>query len=77
MLPLGPILKSLRLKHGLSQEQLSKKANIGRNTIIRMEKQVYYVTLANLVRIGNVLEIPAWKILKYAQVHDNDGIDQD
>lgn len=50
---IGKALKYLRIKKGLSQEQLGKITNIGRSTISDYEREKTDINYSNLEKIAN------------------------
>lgn len=52
---LGESLKTLRLRAGLSQSQLAKRAKVSRNQIVAMENDKANMTLSILVRVSEAL----------------------
>ena len=59
LLAFGQHLKQLRLKQGLSQEQLGLIAELDRTYISGIERGVRNVSLSNIFRIAKALDLPA------------------
>lgn len=55
----GLHLKKLRLKRGLSQERLGMIAELDRTYISGIERGVRNVSLTNIFRIAQALNVPA------------------
>lgn len=56
--PLGQNIKSLREKHGLSQDRLAKLADVANNTIIKIEQgENQNPTLETLKKIAKALDV--------------------
>lgn len=56
--PLGQNIKSLREKHGLSQDRLAKLADVANNTIIKIEQgENPNPTLETLKKIAKALDV--------------------
>lgn len=55
----GLHLKKLRLERGLSQERLGMIAELDRTYISGIERGVRNVSLANIFRIAQALNVPA------------------
>ena len=55
----GLRLKNLRLERGLSQEQLGMIAELDRTYISGIERGVRNVSLTNIFRIAQALNVPA------------------
>lgn len=56
-LAIANVLRKLREKKGLSQEELSFRAELHRTYISQLERGLKSVTVKTLVRITDVLEI--------------------
>lgn len=61
----GHHLRELRLKRGLSQEQLGMIADLDRTYISGIERGVRNVSLTNIFRIANGLDIPAAELFHF------------
>lgn len=59
----GQVIKSMRKKRGMTQEQLAKKINIESNSISRIERGALTPALPTLIDICNALEIGADLVL--------------
>ena len=63
--PLGQNLKKLREKKGLSQDRLSKLADVANNTIIKIEQgENENPTLETLRKIAKALEISVDELIQ-------------
>lgn len=73
LLNFGKQIKSLRLKKGWSQEQLASLANVHRTYIGMIERGEKNVTLTNIYKIANALEISLRDLFKYEidEQHEN------
>lgn len=60
----GNRVKEIRKEKGLSQEQLSFKANLHRTYIGMIERAEKNITLINIQKIANALEIEIVELLK-------------
>ena len=56
-LAIGRVLKRIRLRQGLSQEELSFDATLHRTYISQLERGLKSITVKKLVQITNVLNI--------------------
>lgn len=54
---LGDIIKYLRSKRGMTQEDLAENSGLGLSTISKIEQGVYDTTLFNLLKISKVLSV--------------------
>jgi len=59
---IGSRIKELRKKKGLSQEQLSEKADITPNYLSRIERGTENPTLDMLIRLAAALDVEMWEI---------------
>lgn len=57
-------LRSLRRRHGLSQEELAYRADIDRTYVSALERGVYGATIDVLEKLGRALDVQAWELLK-------------
>jgi len=55
---LGQKIKTLRKAKGLSQEKFAEKAELSQQHISRIEKGLTYPSVATLVKIAKVLNLP-------------------
>jgi len=58
LIKFGEKVRELRKKRGLSQEELAFKADLHRTYIGMIERAEKNITLVNIERIANALEIP-------------------
>ncbi|WP_024771736.1 helix-turn-helix domain-containing protein [Aquimarina macrocephali] len=54
---LGDIIKYLRNKQDMTQEDLAENSRLGLSTISKIEQGVYDTTLFNLLKISKVLSV--------------------
>jgi transcriptional regulator with XRE-family HTH domain len=59
-------IKSARIHQRLSQKQLAEKMGMNRSNLSRYENG-YPMTLGTLQRFSASLEIPMWRIVRYAE----------
>lgn len=57
-------LRSLRRRHGLSQEELAYRADIDRTYVSSLERGVYGATIDVLERVARALDVQPWELLK-------------
>jgi transcriptional regulator with XRE-family HTH domain len=57
-------LRSLRRRHGLSQEELAHRADIDRTYISALERGVYGATIDVLEKLARALDVQVWELLK-------------
>ena len=62
---MGNRIKELRRKKGLSQEQLSEKAEITPNYLSRVERGTENPTLNMLIRLANALDVEMWEMFDF------------
>jgi len=65
---IGNRIKELRKKKGLSQEQLSEKADITPNYLSRIERGTENPTLDMFIRLANALGVEIWEMFDFG--HD-------
>ena len=63
----GSRLRELRLKAGMSQEELAHRSGIDRTFVGRMERGERGVSLETLVKLGRVLGISASELIQGIQ----------
>jgi transcriptional regulator with XRE-family HTH domain len=61
------VLKTLRLKKGLTAEQLATKANVTRATIAKMESGFNNPTVQTIDALASVLQISSSELLRLAE----------
>lgn len=64
LITFGNRVKEIRKEKGLSQEQLSFKANLHRTYIGMIERAEKNITLINIQKIANALEVEIIELLK-------------
>jgi len=62
---IGNRIKELRKKKGLSQEQLSEKAEITPNYLSRIERGTENPTLDMFIRLANALDVEMWEMFDF------------
>jgi len=65
---LGEAIRAQRLVKGWSQEELSFESGLHRTYIGAVERGEKNLTVKNLVRIANALNIPASKLMFFAKL---------
>lgn len=68
----GKHVKKLRQKKGLSQEELALLAGLDRTYISGIERGKRNVSLINLIKLANSLDIPAHEIISFRLGSQND-----
>ncbi|PSW19045.1 XRE family transcriptional regulator [Photobacterium sanctipauli] len=63
--PFGLHIKQLRLKAGLSQEELAAKCGLDRTYISGIERGLRNVSIVNIFRIADALSLPPAKLLEF------------
>lgn len=63
-------VKKIRLKQGISQEKLASKAGLHRTYISLIERNKRNISLANVEKIAQALDVPAFILLKESQEND-------
>jgi transcriptional regulator with XRE-family HTH domain len=61
----GGCVRELRKVRGLSQEQLAYKADLHRTYVGMIERGEKNVTLLNIIKIANALEVKASVLLEF------------
>ena len=61
----GGCVRELRKVRGLSQEQLADKADLHRTYVGMIERGEKNVTLLNIIKIANALEVKASVLLEF------------
>lgn len=62
-------IKELRAKHDLTQEELARKVNVRRETILFLEKGKYNPSLALAHKISMVFDAPIEDIFIFEEEH--------
>jgi transcriptional regulator with XRE-family HTH domain len=63
----GQHLRRLRKERGFSQQALADEANLAKQTIYRIEKAQFTVTLDVLVSLSEALEMPLKELVDFPQ----------
>jgi transcriptional regulator with XRE-family HTH domain len=61
---LGDRVRSIRAKRGISQEQLADLADLDRTYISGVERGIRNISLLNIVKIADALEVNPSELLK-------------
>jgi transcriptional regulator with XRE-family HTH domain len=61
---LGDRVRSIRAKRGISQEQLADLAELDRTYISGVERGIRNISLLNIVKIADALEVNPSELLK-------------
>lgn len=69
---LGPVIKQIRLKKGISQLHLAEKINVTQGFISQIEKGVRNPTLEILTTIANILQVPVSMIMYMEESRNKD-----
>jgi transcriptional regulator with XRE-family HTH domain len=65
----GVVLRSLRKKAGLSQEQLALEAGIERNFVSLIERGVNQPTIRVIFKLGAALDVDPSEMMKAVEQH--------
>jgi len=60
----GKVLRNLRTKKGVSQEQLALNSDLDRTFISMLERGKRQPSLASIISIAGTLEVPPHKLVK-------------
>lgn len=63
----GLHLKSIRIDKGLSQEKLALIANLDRTYISGIERGVRNISLANILKLANALEVSPSELFRFGE----------
>lgn len=64
LIAFGKKVRELRIQKGLSQEELSFKADVHRTYIGMIERAEKNITLINIEKIAKALEVSPYELLK-------------
>lgn len=67
MISIGDVISALRKENGLTQEELGKKTNLNRTTIVKIENSQRAVSLEEAVKIAKVFSIDVDTMYSYIQ----------
>lgn len=67
-LALGEAIRATREQQGVSQERLALAAGIDRSYYSAIERGEFNATLAVLLKVAAALSVPAWTLLKRAEL---------
>ncbi len=59
----GKVLRKLRKRAGLTQEQLGQEANLQRNYVSLMERGINQPTITTLFKLAKALDCPVSQII--------------
>ena len=65
LIKFGLLVRETRRKKGFSQEELAYKADLHRTYIGMIERAEKNITLINIVKIANALEVKITKLLDF------------
>jgi transcriptional regulator with XRE-family HTH domain len=57
-------VRARRKELGISQEELAARAEVHRTWVSQLERGVSNVSIDNIGRISEALEVPAWELLR-------------
>ncbi len=63
LIKFGNRVRELRLSLGLSQEELAARAGVHRTYVGMVERAEKNITLENIEKLANALEIPIYKLM--------------
>lgn len=61
---IGGLIEQMRMQRGISAVDLAKRSGIHRNTLYRIESGEHEPSLTSLVRIGEILNVDGWELLR-------------
>ena len=64
---LGEVIRNQRRERGLSQERFGELAGMHRTYVGMLERGEKNITLANIVKVAQALEMPASELLRLAE----------
>ncbi|MGG1555634.1 helix-turn-helix domain-containing protein [Paenibacillus ferrarius] len=64
----GKVVKSLRIKKGISQEQLALESTLGRSYISELENGKYQPTLTSIFDIAKALNMKAADLIRLVEL---------
>jgi transcriptional regulator with XRE-family HTH domain len=67
----GKIVKSVRIKKGITQEQLALESTLGRSYISELENGKYQPTLTSLFDIARALNMNASDLVRLVELEFN------
>lgn len=65
---LGEAIRAAREQQGISQERLALAAGIDRSYYSAIERGEFNVTIVILLKVAAALDVPAWTLLKRAEL---------
>ena len=65
----GLVLRTLRKKAGLSQEQLALSAGVERNFVSLIERGINQPTIRVIFKLANALQISPSEVVKAVELH--------
>lgn len=57
-------VRARRRQLGISQEELAHRADVHRTFVSQLERGVSNISIDNISRISDALEVPAWELLQ-------------
>lgn len=73
MISIGDVISAFRKKLGLTQEELGKKTNLNRTTIVKIENSQRAVSLDDAVKIAKVFSIDVDTMYSYIQDEEDNS----
>ena len=70
----GANVRALRIKIGLSQEQLAEKAAMHRTYIGSIELGKRNISLKNIIALSQALGVKPYELLKISKEENDDGV---
>ncbi|SON52343.1 helix-turn-helix domain-containing protein [Vibrio tapetis] len=65
LIPFGLHIKQLRLKKNISQEELAALCSLDRTYISGIERGIRNVSLVNIIKLANGLQVEAQTLLQF------------
>lgn len=64
----GKVLKAIRIKNGLSQEELAFRSNLDRTYISMLERGINQPTLSTLISLSNALNMKSSELIRLIEI---------
>ena len=71
---LGKRIKELRLKQGLSQEQLAEAVNIAERNISKIECGANFIRADKITKISNALKVPVNELFTFEHLKTQENL---
>jgi transcriptional regulator with XRE-family HTH domain len=65
---LGAVIRAIRIEKGFTQEAFAAHIELDRSYYGAVERGEHNVTIETLVIVAGGLEVPAWKLLRRAEI---------